>query len=269
MKKILETLLKDEQIKDIAENFSRRKEFLIYGLSGVQKVAVVAAAYKKNPRPTIIFFDEREKISDWKNNLSEFLPNVEVVELPEVDLFPIRAEISGLERFAKRLEIFSRLAQGENFIVLSSATSAVKKDFSAENFSDAKISLKVGQNFSQENLISRLINFGYERTDDVDGFGKFSVRGGIVDIFPINFSKPYRLEFFDDVIDSIRILNPENLRSEKNILSADILPIKFDGEKNFVPFMTVAKSPAIIFDEPNRIKEKINSLTKENPALKK
>ena len=269
MKKILETLLKDEQIKDIAENFSRRKEFLIYGLSGVQKVAVIAAAYKKNPRPTIIVFDEREKISDWKNNLSEFLPNVEVVELPEVDLFPIRAEISGLERFAKRLEIFSRLAQGENFIVLSSATSAVKKDFSAENFSDAKISLKVGQNFSQENLISRLINFGYERTDDVDSFGKFSVRGGIVDIFPINFSKPYRLEFFDDVIDSIRILNPENLRSEKNILSADILPIKFDGEKNFVPFMTVAKSPAIIFDEPNRIKEKINSLTKENPELKK
>ena len=269
MNKILETLLQGEQVRDVAENFSRRKEFLIYGLSGVQKFAVIAAAYKKSPRPTIILFSEREKIAEQKNNLAEFLPNAEIVELPEVDLFPVRAEISGLERFSRRVEIFSRLAQGEDIIVLCSTTAAVKKDFSAEDFLNAKIFLEVGQNHSQENLISELVKFGYERTDDVDSFGKFSVRGGIVDIFAINSPKPYRLEFFDDVIDSIRILNPTTLRSEKNISAVNVFPIKFDVSKNFVPFMTCAKNPAIIFDEPNRIKEKIESLTKENPELKK
>lgn len=269
MRKILEILLSDGVVKEVAENFSRRKEFIVYGLSGSQKVAVIAAAFAKNPRPTIIFVDGREKISSWQNDLNEFLPEVETVELPEVDLFDVRAEISGLERTAKRLEIFSRLAQDEPMIVFASATAAVKKDFSPKNFFDAQIKIKVGENFSQENLISKLVQFGYERVDDVDTFGKFSVRGGIVDIFAVNSPKPYRLEFFDDTVDSIRILNAETLRSEKNIDEINILPIKFDGGKNFEPFTTCAKNPAIIFDEPARIKESIDALVKENPALKK
>ncbi len=269
MHKILETLLNDGIVKEVAENFSRRKEFIIYGLSGSQKTAVIAAAFEKNPRTTIIFVDGREKISAWQNDLSEFLPEVETVELPEVDLFDINAEISGLERTAKRIEIFSRIAQGEPIIIFSTATAAVKKDFSPKNFFDAQIKISVGKNFSQEDLISKLVNFGYERVDDVDTFGKFSVRGGIVDIFAVNSPKPYRLEFFDEIVDSIRILNPETLRSEKNLDEINILPIKFDGGKNFEPFTTCAKNPAIIFDEPARIKESIDALTKENPALKK
>lgn len=152
---------------------------------------------------------------------------------------------------------------------MASAISAVKKDFSRENFFNSQIKIKVGQKIQQENLISQLVKFGYERIDDVDSFGKFSVRGGIVDIFPINSPKPCRLEFFDDVVDSIRILNSETLRSEKNISAVNILPIKFEVGKIFEPFMTCAESPAVIFDEPARIKESIDALTKENPALKK
>ena len=269
MHKILETLLNDGTVKEIAENFSRRKEFVIYGLSGSQKTAVIAAAFAKNPRPTIIFVDGREKISAWQNDLSEFLPDVEVVELPEADLFDVRAEISGLERTAKRLEIFSRIYQGEPIIIFASAISAVKKDFSPKNFFDTQIKISVGQNFSQEDLIFKLVKLGYERADDVDTFGKFSVRGGIVDIFAVNSKKPYRLEFFDDVVDSIRILNAETLRSEKNLAEINILPIKSDGGKNFEPFTACAKNPAIIFDEPARIKENISALVKESPDLKK
>lgn len=267
MQRILKILLQDEQIKSIAKNFALQKEFLIYGLSGVQKISVIAAAFAKYPRPTIILTADREKISDWKNNLAEFLPNTEILELPETDLFDVRAETVGLERFSRRLEIISRLAQGEKLIVLCSATAVVKKDFSAENFFNAQIKISSGEKFSQEDLITQLVKLGYERTEDVDTFGKFSVRGGIVDIFAINSPKPYRLEFFDDVVDSIRILNPDTLRSIKNISEINILPIKFEVGKNFEPILSLAD--AVIFDEPARIRESIDALTKENPALKK
>lgn len=267
MHKILEILLKDEQIRNIAISYARRKEFLIYGLSGIQKISAVAAAFAKYPRPTIILTDSREKISDWKNNLAEFLPTAEILELPEADLFSVRAETVGLERFGRRLEIISRLAQGENLIVLCSAVAAVKKDFSTENFFNAQIKISVGENFLQEDLISQLVKLGYERTEDIDTFGKFSVRGGIVDIFAINSPNPYRLEFFDDIVDSIRILNTDTLRSEKNISDINILPIKFEVGKNFEPILNLAD--AIIFDEPARIRESIAALIKEDPALKK
>ena len=119
MNKILEKLLNDEQIKDIANYFSRHKEFNIYGLGGSQKVAVIAAAYAKNPRPTIILTSGIEKISEWQTDLENFLPDVEVVELPELDLFTIRADTVGLERFSRRMEILTRLMNQEKIIVLA------------------------------------------------------------------------------------------------------------------------------------------------------
>ena len=267
MKKIFDCLLNHNQFKNIAWNFNHNKKFLIYGLSGIQKIFTVAANFYYFPRSTIIITDNRDKISDWKNNLAEFLPNTKILEFPESDLFSVRADTVGLERFSKRLEIISALANKENFIVLCSAASVIKKDFSAENFFKSQIKIAIGENFSQENLISQLVNLGYERVEDVDTFGKFSVRGGIVDIFPINSKNPFRLEFFDDVVDSIRILNPETLRSVKNIREINIFPIKFENTNNFEPILNLAD--AIIFDEPARIKNSIDALTKENPALKK
>ena len=108
MDKILEIISSDKDISAVIQNFSRQENFSIVGLSGTAKVAVIAAALKKKLRPTIII-TEREKISAWQSDLQEFLPNVEVLEFPEADLFGVRAGIVGLERKARRLEILTRL----------------------------------------------------------------------------------------------------------------------------------------------------------------
>lgn len=268
MHKILEIILRDEVIKDIAENFARQKEFLIYGLAGTQKAVTIAAAFAKNPRPTIILISDSEKISAWQNDLAELLPDTAVEELPELDLFSIRADAVGVERRARRLEILMRLANGENFIVLATPAAAIKKDFSRQDFSGNVIKLKLGKPFPQEKLIGTLVKFGYERAEEVDAIGKFSVRGGIMDIFPINAAKPCRVEFFGDDVDSMREINIETLRSERNIDAATILPIISGDTKKAEPFMTCADSPAVIFDEPARIREAIDNLIKEDPAVK-
>ena len=108
MHKILSTILNDETIKDIAANFARHKEFLIYGLSGTQKAVTIAAAFAKNPRPTIIIVSGREKISAWQDDLTALLPKVEIEELPELDLFSVKGTV-GIERKARRLELAGNL----------------------------------------------------------------------------------------------------------------------------------------------------------------
>ncbi len=270
MNEILNALLEDAGVAEFEKVFTRTGEFFVYGAAGSQKVAAFSAVYKKNPRPTVILTGSREKIFDWSEDLKEFLPEVEVAELPEPDLMTVNATASGIERRAKRLEILSRLVRGENFIVLASPPAAVKKDLSRKDFEKIRLKIEVGQKIRLEDFISRLVNLGYERLSEVDNLGKFSVRGGIVDIFAINSPKPYRIEFFDEEIDSVREFNLETKRSEKNISVAEILPISGGDEKNSEPFLTCAgENSAVIFDEPSRIDEAIKNLVKENPDLKK
>ena len=269
MNKILEEALRDTTILEAAKKFSKRGEFLIYGVMGAQKVLPVAAAYELNPRPMIILVSDREKISSWRDDLAELSPSAEVVELPELDLVDVQASTVGIERQAKRLEILARLLRGENLIVLATAAAAVKKDFSRQDFLKLQMRVEVGQNLSLEKFLLKLTEFGYERTDKVDSIGKFSVHGGIVDFFPVNEPTPCRVEFFGDEVDSLREIDFETLRTKKKIQFVTILPIKNFGATS-ESFLTCAgEGGTIIFDEPARIFEAINNLTVENPELKK
>ena len=183
MHKILTEALRDEMIREAAKKFSRRGEYVIYGVTGSQKVLTLAAAFAQNPRPTIILVSGREKIPEWRDDLKEFLPDVEVAELPELDLIDVQASTVGVERSAKRLEVLARLLRGDRFIVLATATAAVKKDFSRQDFLKFQERVEVGQRLTLEKFLARLNEFGYERADEIDAIGKFSVHGGIVDIF--------------------------------------------------------------------------------------
>ena len=251
MNKILDLLLTDKNISTVVKNFSRREDFSISGLSGTAKIAVIAAAFRKNPQP-IIIIAEREKIPAWQSDLQEFLPNVEVLEFPEVDLFNVRAGVVGLERKAIRMDILTRLLNLENIIVLASPVAVVKKDFSRKNFFDVQIKIALNQNLSLNKFLNDLVNFGYERADEIDAIGKFSVRGGIVDVFPVNSPAPFRVEFYDEFVDSIRELSTETLRSTKNLITATILPVNENETLDAEPVLTCAGK--IIFDEPARLK---------------
>ncbi len=270
MQKILETLLRDENISEAADFFSRRKEFLIYGLSSSQKVAAFAAMFLKNPKPTILVVESREKIFDWQNDLTELLPSVEVVTLAELDLIKVRADTVGVERRAQRLKILMRLLRGENLIVLATPAAVAKKDFSRTDFLKNNIRLEVRKNLQLDDLIKKLVAFDYERADDIDAPGKFSVRGGIVDIFPINSENPFRIEFFDDIVESIRELDAETLRSKKIFKSLIILSLQSAENKNSEPVTTcLGEKGAIVFEEPARIKDALDALIKEDPEVKK
>ena len=149
---------------------------------------------------------------------------------------------------------------------MATTAAAVKKDFSRKDFFKSQMQIKLGQKLSLEKFLLKLNDFGYERSDEIDSIGKFSVHGGIVDFFPINEPNPCRIEFFGDEVDSMREIDFNTLRSKKKIQSVTILPIK-NFSKTSEPFLTCCET--VIFDEPARIYEAINNLTAENPELKK
>ena len=81
-----------------------------------------------------------------------------------------------------------------------------------------------GQVMDLDEWKERLTALGYERTAQVDGMGQFSIRGGIVDIFPLTEEVPVRIELWDDEVDSIRSFDPESQRSVEQLEKITIYP---------------------------------------------
>lgn len=90
---------------------------------------------------------------------------------------------------------------------------------------DAVLSVKVGQRMPYEETLSTLTRVGYKRLPQVERPGDFSVRGDILDIYPLN-GNPVRIEMFDDEVDSIRYFSPEDQRSIESINHIEILPAR-------------------------------------------
>ncbi|MBE6138647.1 MAG: transcription-repair coupling factor [Firmicutes bacterium] len=93
-----------------------------------------------------------------------------------------------------------------------------------KNFKKSIITLTINSNINMNNLLEHLIFLGYTREMIVNKTGEFAVRGFIIDIFPINFEHPVRIEFFGDEIESIRIFNVDNQLTTKVIDEITIYP---------------------------------------------
>ena len=86
------------------------------------------------------------------------------------------------------------------------------------------VTVENGQVMDLDEWKERLTALGYERTAQVDGMGQFSIRGGIVDIFPLTEEVPVRIELWDDEVDSIRSFDPESQRSVEQLEKITIYP---------------------------------------------
>ncbi len=271
MSALFTVLRQDAAVQRACECYDKKKsQSLIYGLSGAQKHAVLAAAYAGNPKATLIITHNRETLSEWRENLQGLLPGVPILELPEVDMQEIAAAAKGVELMARRMDVLGRLLRNEKIIVLAKADAAVQKGISRQDFTRMSLKPELGAVLERELFAEQLVKLGYEHVDQVERIGQFSSRGGIVDIFPINSLVPIRIEFFDDEIDSLREFDLMTQRSIRNVDSCVIMPLSvMDADGKPEPVISYLPDPGcVVFDEPMRIREEIIKLVKENPEIK-
>ena len=86
------------------------------------------------------------------------------------------------------------------------------------------LTVRQGEVIDIEEWKQRLVSLGYERMAQVDGMGQFSIRGGIVDIFPLTEELPVRIELWGDEVDSIRSFDPESQRSVEQLEEVVLYP---------------------------------------------
>ena len=193
----------------------------------------------------------------------------EVLLYPAKDLLFYQADIQSNLLDKQRMQVLKALSEKKKTAVILSMGGAMDCIISKRILQDKVLTFELDQVIDLEELKLQMVNIGYERTAQVEMAGQFSVRGGIIDIYPLTEENPVRIDLWGDEIDSIRIFDPENQRSLEEIETLTVYPARDRLEDVSTKYMetilnyTDGTETLFLLDEPNRLEEAGMALEKE------
>ena len=275
MERLFQWLEQDAALKEASSAYENGKIYGVYGLGGSAKSAYAAHVLAKTDKNAVIVVPTTEQVNGWLTDLQYFSPQLRVYTYPLVQHTVFTTTTKSLELAAKQMEALTALRGSRQAVVVATAEEAAQFVTAPQKIDDAVLSFKVGEDYERETILSGLVSGGYERSDLVDRRGLFSVRGDIIDIYPLNEKEPIRLEFFGDTLENIRYFNEQTQKSSIKTDSVCILPfaLAYDKDDEKTTLLDYGNNGIIIWDEGNRIKEELKksfseSIERKNEAAK-
>ena len=202
------------------------KEQLVSGLSGSARQVMMAALSHNLNRPVLVVTHNMFSAQKVAEDLQECLSPDQVLLYPANELVAAESAISSPEVIAQRIDTLTRLAKGFRGVLVT-PYAGVRRYLPARSvMAEAELCINLNEEYPMQQFLERMIALGYERTERVESRGEMSVRGGIIDIYPYTSDVAYRIEWFDDVIDSIRSFDPSDQRSLEKLDKLMITPAK-------------------------------------------
>ena len=270
MERLFQWLEQDEALKEASSAYENGKIYGVYGLGGSAKSAYAAHVLAKTDKNAVIVVPTTEQVNGWLTDLQYFSPQLRVYTYPLVQHTVFTTTTKSLELAAKQMEALTALRGSRQAVVVATAEEAAQFVTAPQKIDDAVLSFKVGEDYERESILSGLVSGGYERSDLVDRRGLFSVRGDIIDIYPLNEKEPIRLEFFGDTLENIRYFNEQTQKSSMKTDSVRILPfaLAYDKDDEKTTLLDYGNNGIIIWDEGNRIKEELKKSFSESTERK-
>lgn len=224
MQNIIEPLKSLEVFEAALRHLKYKKTHLnISGVSDSQVSHLVSGLLPVGTK-VIITPDEKkakEIVDDMK-----FFEGDRVLFYPSKDLIFYSADVHSNDITRARMLILEQLVQGNDITLVMSVEALVDPLISFDKIQSKILNFEVGLEKSVTQLAKELVFLGYERVDIVESRGQFALRGGLIDVFPMNMEDVVRIEFFGDEVDSIRLVNHETQRSISMLDEAMILPAR-------------------------------------------
>ncbi len=226
------TLSRILKLADSSESFSRIRESLaggervisISGLAGSGKALFLAHLKKNLELPFLAITPRPEEAVKTYDDLVSFLGPGTTRLFPAWEILPYEMKIPDSEVIGRRLETLYGLATSRNVVAVCTARSCLEKTILPEDLLAQTIKLKVGESIDVESVSLRLLDLGFKRLPQVEEVGSFSIRGGIIDVFPYSYADPVRIELLGDRIESLRRFAVLDQRSIQKTEEALILP---------------------------------------------
>lgn len=224
---LIEAFSKDPDLQSVMAGVKAgMKEQLVSGLSGSARQIMLAALFEEVKRPMLIVTHNMFSAQKIAEDLQEALTPEQVLLYPANELVAAESAVSSPETLAQRIDVLMKCAQGFSGVVVA-PFSGVRRFLPApEVMGSARIRIEDGGTLSVDEFMARMIEMGYERVERVEGKGEMSLRGGIIDFYPMTSQLAFRVELFDDEVDSIRTFDPADQRSIDKVKEVTITPCK-------------------------------------------
>ncbi len=194
----------------------------IFGIADIHKAHFVHSAVHHQKRFALFIVPTENIAQTLKKNLSAMGCKTVLYPSRELNFYNIDSQSITIEH--QRLTALQKILNNEVNIVIASIDAIFQYTTPVKNFSANTFKLKLNEVISLQDVAKKLLNCGYERFDQVEGPGQFSIRGGILDLFIINHAYPVRIELFGDTIDSISFFDPATQRRTKSVEAVTIAP---------------------------------------------
>ncbi len=222
MRAFLEPLERLEEIKKLKDKLKNEKGVqMVSGCIDSQKPHLIYGIGGEFSNKLIVTFNEQRAREIYEEYL--FFDN-QAVYYPAKDILFYQSDIRGNVLTRERIFALKRIAEGKGVTLVTTYDALMNKMPEPGQFISSVKTYHVGDTVDLESLKEKLVEMGYEAEYQVESAGQFAIRGGIIDIFPLTEENPYRMELWDDEIDSLRTFDIESQRSIENLKSMEIYP---------------------------------------------
>ena len=259
-----ETFRNSAFVRDIKEARKDDGSVLVYGAEGAAKACIASALF--SAQGAVVIVPDRKAAILWEEDLRFFAPEIPIFSFPVVEYADFSVTHMGTEALRGRMCALAALLTKKPCIVLATAVEAAQKLASPCAMEENALCWKTGDVIDRDVCIRELTKRGYERVDRVERAGHVAARGDIVDVFAMNEPQPYRLEFFDNEIESIRSFDADTQRSTAVVSEAFILPA--GTEAGTSSLWEYAGDAFWVLDEPQHIENEIKKFIKEEKENK-
>lgn len=205
--------------KELAQyqNVLTNKSHGFSNISLIQEASLILAQKQTSKQPILLIKENALQSEKIYTTLQFLDPTLKLVRFEQEESIRIEAIASSPEGFQARLLALYRLLHEEVDVIISSSVSLLRYLPQVNLVKESEINLKVDDQINLEVLGKQLISIGYNRVPVVEQVFQFAQRGGIIDVYSIQHHAPIRIEFFDDIIESIRFFDIESQKTIETI----------------------------------------------------
>jgi len=266
----------DKRTKDIVEKItsSTPSRLLLSQMVGAQECFVLTAIKAQSNHNHIFIANDKEEAAYVQNTLDNIVPDKSVLFFPDSFRRPNVYDELDKNNVLIRTEAINKLnIRAQSAEILVTYPEAIFEKVADPALIDKeKIIITKGEDLDLDTIIELMVDYGFERTDFVYEPGQFSIRGGIVDIFSYGNEWPYRVELFDEEVESIRTFNPTDQMSIRNITKISIIPDinkKFRSDQKVSIFKVLPENAVVWIRDFDMVLDKLQiSFEKAGEAAK-
>jgi transcription-repair coupling factor (superfamily II helicase) len=236
LQRTLNSVIDSTEFRAVQDQIGRGARVVsISGLvSGPARALIVAALQRQTEKQFAIVVSAQRDLEGWECDLSFWycaLRGVNqcdeaVAVLPASESDPYAGGSPHAETLERRALALWRLAQHKPDFALLTSRALARRTIEPARFLSLGAVLRRDEDAIPEELVDKLLACGYVREDPVGAVGEFSMRGGILDVWPPGRAAPIRIEFFGDTVDSIREFEPETQLSTAQLGTIEIPPMR-------------------------------------------